>query len=291
MSHPRQRSFRLHGAEKVAAGLFFMQVVCPAGAADVSQWDSGPHSAMRLIAADASREAGTPVLRAGIELKLASGWKTYWRYPGDSGMPPRFDFSRSENVKDVAVKWPAPQRFTDEGDVTIGYKGEVTFPVTVVPKDAAKPAVLRLDLDYAICEKLCVPAKATAELALAGDAVAHGPILTAAEARVPAPAAVGDRSTFAIASIRREAGPKEPRIVVDVTVPDGASHVDLFAEGPTSDWALPVPEPMPGAPPGVKRFRFALDGVPPGASVNGAALKLTAVADDRAIEVEWRVSE
>ena len=291
MSLLRAYSFRLHGAEKVAAGLLFLQAVAPARAADVSSWDSGPHSAVRLIAADTQKEAGTPVLRAGIELKLASGWKTYWRYPGDSGLPPRFDFTRSENVKDVVIKWPAPRRFTDEGDVTIGYKGEVTFPLIVVPKDADKPTVLRLDLDYAICEKLCVPAKGQAELVLGADAAAHGPMLAAAEARVPAPTTVGDHATFAITSIRREAGAKEPRIVVDVAVQDGATHVDLFAEGPTPDWALPVPEPIAGAPPGVKRFGFALAGLPPGANAQGARLKLTAVADERAIEVEWRVSE
>src|SRR5205085_7245804 len=110
-----------------------------------------------------------PLLRAGVELKLATGWKTYWRYPGDSGVPPRFDFARSENVKSVTVKWPAPQRFSDESGVSIGYKDQVVFPLEVVPQDAAKTTVLRLDLDYAICEKLCMPATAKAELALGGN--------------------------------------------------------------------------------------------------------------------------
>ena len=61
-------------------------------------------------------------LRAGIELRLAPGWKTYWRYPGDSGIPPRFDFAKSRNVKSVTVRWPAPQRLTDESGTSIGYK-------------------------------------------------------------------------------------------------------------------------------------------------------------------------
>ena len=67
-------------------------------AADASAWDSDARSGMRLIAGKAPAD-GSGALRAGVELKLSPGWKTYWRYPGDSGVPPRFDFSRSTNVQ------------------------------------------------------------------------------------------------------------------------------------------------------------------------------------------------
>src|SRR5882724_9791240 len=106
-------SFHRHGAEKVAGGLLFLRAALPACAGDASKWDFGPHSAVRLIAAGSTTETGVPRPRAGVELKLAAGWKTYWRYPGDSGVPPRFDFSQSTNVKDVTVEWAWPHRFTD----------------------------------------------------------------------------------------------------------------------------------------------------------------------------------
>ena len=99
------------------------------------------------------------MFRAGVEIKLKPGWKTYWRYPGDSGVPPVLTFSQSENVKAVTVLYPAPTRFADGGGGnSIGYKGGVILPLRVVPRDAARPVVLRLKLDYAACEKLCVPA-------------------------------------------------------------------------------------------------------------------------------------
>src|SRR4030088_1798170 len=105
-----------------------------AGAADVSAWDGDARSAVRLIAANAAAAQ----LRAGVEIRLAPGWKTYWRYPGDSGVPPRFDFSGSQNVKSVTVRFPAPKRLPDESGITIGYKHDVVFPLDIVPGDAAK---------------------------------------------------------------------------------------------------------------------------------------------------------
>ena len=72
-------------------------------------------------------------------------------------------------------------------------------------------------------------------------------------------------------------------MLVDVIAPE-ARDVSLFVEGPTPDWALPVPKLVETSPPGVKRFTFELDGLPPGASADGAALKFTLVGGDRAYE-------
>jgi DsbC/DsbD-like thiol-disulfide interchange protein len=255
----------------------------PAAAADASAWDGGPRAAMRLIAGARSSAASAGALRAGIEIRLGPGWKTYWRYPGDSGVPPRFRFDRSDNVAKIDVLFPAPHGFTDEEGKTIGYKDGVILPVHVVPRDPAKPVVLRLDLDYAICEKLCVPVDAKAELALP-DSGAEDAALAASEARVPKAVGLGDGGALSIRSIHREDGDPRPRIVVDVAAPAGAD-LELFAEGPTPEWSLPIPAPVPGAPAGLRRFAFELDGLPPGASAHGARLRLTAVTADAAIEV------
>jgi DsbC/DsbD-like thiol-disulfide interchange protein len=224
-------------------------------------------------------------MRAGIEIDLGPGWKTYWRYPGDSGLPPRFDFSRSENVDNVEVLWPVPHAFSDESGHSIGYKNNVILPLHVTAREPGKPSVLRLDLNYAVCERYCAPVEAKAELTLPGRA--DNRALAASEARVPKPAALGQAGSLAITAIRREAGARS-RVFVDVTASAGAA-VELFAEGPTPDWALPVPEPVTGAPPGVQRFVFDIDGVPPGASAQGATIRLTAATADAAIEVTARL--
>jgi len=269
-------------------------------AADASPWDEGLQSAARLVAARASG-AGTRgsgvgagvVYRSGIEIKLNPGWKTYWRYPGDSGVPPSFDFSKSENVKAATVLFPAPSRFPDgAGGNSIGYKAGVLLPIHVVPNDPKKPAVLRVKLDYAVCEKLCVPADANLELRLTGSESADDTAVSAAEALVPRVTPVGDDRVPAIRSVHREAGAGKPngkpKIVVDVATAAGVSAV-LFAEGPSEKWALPLPEPVPGAPAGLQRFAFDLDGLPPGETGKGAALRLTAVAGDKAIEAVFHL--
>ena len=269
----------------MAAMLLLVPIVVPAQAADASAWDKDMHSAMRLIAAGALRGAGPATFRAGIEIRLDPGWKTYWRYPGDSGVPPRFTFTGSENVKNVTVRWPAPHRFSDDGGQSIGYKEHIILPLSIEPQDASKPAKLRLSLEYAVCEKLCVPAEGKAELTVTRESTAHDTAVTAAGALVPQRRALGDKSALAIRAVRRE-GPG--RIAVDVAAPDG-TEVDLFAEGPTESWALPLPEPAPGAPAGLKRFTVTLDGLPPGAKPGGATLTLTAVAGAAAIEVSYRL--
>jgi DsbC/DsbD-like thiol-disulfide interchange protein len=261
-----------------ALGLLAGWGVDVASAQGASAWHGDARAAVRLIGGASRKDARPSVLRAGIEIKLQPGWKTYWRYPGDSGVPPRFDFAASENVRAVSVLWPAPQRFFDgAGGASIGYGQNVILPLHVVPlRDG--PVTLRLKLDYAICEKLCVPVDARAELVLPGKKTEQDAALASAEQRVPRRARVGERSALAVRSVRREAN----RIVVDVVA---NLPVDLFAEGPSPDWALPLPQPVAGAPEGVQRFSFMLEGLPAGTRPEGAVLKLTAVAANEAIEV------
>ena len=105
------------------------------------------------------------VLLGGIAFQLQPGWKTYWRTPGDSGVPPRFDFSKSENIEAVTVLWPAPMKFDDgAGGHSLGYHNQFVLPLRIVAKNADKPVTLRADINYAVCEKLCIPVEANAEL-------------------------------------------------------------------------------------------------------------------------------
>lgn len=240
----------------------------PAHAQDVSPWIKDDHSAVRLMAGSRSGN----VLLGGIGFQLQQGWKTYWRTPGDSGVPPRMDFSKSDNVESVMVLWPVPTKFSDgAGGHSFGYQKQVILPLRIIARNADRPVTLRAKIDYAVCEKLCLPVEASAELAFTSVASAEDSAISAALETVPKPAKVGDPNPLTIREVRRDG---KIGVVVDVVTPDG-KEADLFAEGPTPDWALPVPKLVKREPSGLQRFAFDLDGLPSGAKPENAALKLT----------------
>jgi DsbC/DsbD-like thiol-disulfide interchange protein len=249
-------------------------------AADASAWSDDIRSSVRLIAGGMQGDT----LRAGVEIKLQPGWKTYWRYPGDSGVPPAFSFAGSENLASAELLFPAPVSLTDESGTSIGYKGDTIFPVRVTPRDPTKPVKLKAQIDYAVCEKLCVPAKGSAELSIGRTAAAND-ALAAAEARVPkgvAPKEIG-------LTAKRVSGKAKPLVHLDFAVPDG-QPVEVFVEGPGKEWALPIPKPAQGAPKGRRHFSFEFDGLPPGADPMGKYdLTFTIVTPDRAFETTTRL--
>jgi DsbC/DsbD-like thiol-disulfide interchange protein len=151
-----------------------------------SAWANAPKSAARLIAAAAGEgTAGEGAYRAGIEIKLAPATITYWRSPGESGVPPVFDFSHSSNLRSAEVSFPAPQRIEEGGSEVFGYGSGVVLPVRVTPQEPGKPVDLVLDLDYAACEKICLPVHASLRLGLPAKDTSETPAITAAESRVP----------------------------------------------------------------------------------------------------------
>ena len=154
------------------------------------------------------------------------------------------------------------------------------LPLRIVPRNTDRAVTLRADISYAVCEKLCIPVEASTELAFASVASTEDSVLFAALDTVPKPASVGDPNPLTIRDVKREG---KSTVLVDVFSPD-ARTLNLFVEGPTPDWALPVPKLLEHSPPGVKRFAFELDGVPPGTNPEGAALKLTLVGGDRSYE-------
>src|SRR6267142_7040295 len=145
----------------LAATIVASCLAIEARAQDASPWQRDGHSAVRLLAGSRSGA----VLLGGIAFQLQPGWHTYWRNPGDSGVPPRFDFSKSENIEAVTILWPAPTRFADgAGGTSLGYRKQVVLPLRIVAKNADKPVTLRADINYAVCDKLCIPVEANSEL-------------------------------------------------------------------------------------------------------------------------------
>ena len=221
------------------------------------------HAAARL---DRRRDARKPPMcqfvRAGLEIRLDPGWKTYWRYPGDSGVPPTFDFAGSENVKSVTVLWPAPERFPDgAGGHSIGYLGDIICRCGS-PERRGEAIALHLKLGYAVCGTLCVPAEASLDCAVRQTAPKRRRWKKPKRA-CRAASRSARRKEFGHCSVHRETGGARARVVVEVAAPDGARSIYLSkARRPNGRCRFPSREVL-AAP--VRRFTFDLDGLPPGA--------------------------
>lgn len=98
---------------------------------------------------------------AALRFSLAEGWKTYWRAPGDAGIPPRLDWRGSGNLAAVDIVWPTPQQTVTSGMRTIGYARELVLPLRLTPRRAGHPIALEARLEIGICKDVCVPVDLT----------------------------------------------------------------------------------------------------------------------------------
>mgnify|MGYP003950452591 CR=1 FL=1 len=96
-------------------------------------------------------------LHLGLYFKLDPGWKIYWKYPGKAGYPPSIDWSKSENIKDLEIIWPEPEKFEILGMKSFGYSKEVILPIKLILENNNEKLLINFDVDYLTCKKICIP--------------------------------------------------------------------------------------------------------------------------------------
>jgi suppressor for copper-sensitivity B len=201
------------------------------GFAAATGWVGDNHAAARLITATEATGSAAAI-EAGLEIRLAPGWHTYWRSPGDAGIPPSIDWAGSDNLAHAEIAWPAPQRWSLQGFETAGYENHVVLPIALTLAQPGRPMVLHAAVDYAACANICVPYSAKLELSLPAGAATPAPqaaLIAAASARVPqglAAAGIGLISAGAAGAGR------DASLVVRLRATGGAFQTpDLFVEG------------------------------------------------------------
>lgn len=127
---------------------------CPAFAAS-TEWVAITGGEARLIVAEPV--PGEKRVDGAIEVKLAPGWKTYWRDPGDAGVPLQVDLGPSANAKLLEVLYPAPKRFDDGVTVWAGYDAPVGFSLRLERPDVSMPVKVKGSAFFGVCERICVP--------------------------------------------------------------------------------------------------------------------------------------
>lgn len=218
---------------------------------------------------------------AALRMRLAPEWKTYWRSPGDTGIPPLFDWSRSENLQGARIHWPVPDVFHLNGMQTIGYRERVVIPVEVTPIDPSRPVVLRARIDLGVCRDICMPAVVELE-ALLDVPGAPDPEINAALADRPATAPEAGLSGIACSVEPIEDGLKVTA-VMDLPAPRSRDETVVFEPGRPDIWVAEAQSRRQG-----DRLVAVTEMVGPSGApfaLDRSAMTLTVLAGGEAVEI------
>jgi DsbC/DsbD-like thiol-disulfide interchange protein len=240
-------------------------------------WAEAPRAEARLVAGWPEADG---VRVAGLSITLAPGWKTYWRAPGEAGIPPAFDWSGSRNLAEASVEWPAPVVFDSYGMMTLGYADAVTLPLVLRPEAPDQPIELRLTLDYGVCADICVPERVELSLTIAPGAAPEGTVDIAA-ARAAAPTPGGAVGAVAACSVRGAGDARRFEGTVRTGMALGEAPV-LVVEGPAGAWFSETETRLEAG--GVVRAEGDVHLDDASAWIARDALRLTLIGPDGALE-------
>lgn len=121
-----------------------------------------------LVAATDAVVPGQPV-EAALRLKHDEHWHTYWRVPGDSGLPTKIEWKLPTGWKADEIRWPVPQRLPIGPLANYGYEGEVLLLMQLTPPSTLKAGdkvSLKARADWLVCKDVCIPESADLQLVL-----------------------------------------------------------------------------------------------------------------------------
>jgi DsbC/DsbD-like thiol-disulfide interchange protein len=202
-------------AAMAAAGL-------PAAASSTA-WYASEGGRIRLVTSGKPDEAGR--LRGVLDIALEPGWKTYWRDPGDSGVPPQLDISASTNIAGAALSFPPPSRHDDGYGKWAGYDHPVSLPVIFTLKAPDQPAMIDGDVFLGICETICIPlqTRLTLDPASDPDNAGDAALVEAGFSALPDPEQPG----FGVTLLPGD----HETLVVEAEAPGDPASVDFFVAG------------------------------------------------------------
>jgi DsbC/DsbD-like thiol-disulfide interchange protein len=213
---------QLEGMKQILAGVFAsFFCICPLSQAlaTATDWVDEAGARIRLIAAEPA--AGDTEIKAALQIELKDGWKTYWRDPGDAGVPPQVSIT-GESIAGFELHYPAPERFHDGKTVWAGYKHMVAFPLTLrISSDAPKFAI-KATTFLGICEDICIPVQNefALEVPRATASTADQALVSSFFDALPGSASDG----FKIGGLVSAGG----EVKIELSAPKEASPLELF---------------------------------------------------------------
>ena len=197
------------------------------GHAEMTAWVKLDNSQIRVVAG--ADDAGK--LRAGLGIQLDEGWDTYWRTPGDAGLPVAIDTTGSTNLKSLNVLWPVPTRIIQFGNLeTFIYTHNVMFPLAIEAENKAAPVHLKMKVKYAACKEICTFLSHEFELDLAVDkklSAEEAKLLNEADAKLATPLSQQTDITIVSTTINKDGS----QIRIEATSLKGFVKPDIYIEG------------------------------------------------------------
>lgn len=252
--------------------------VTSAFSSNVSEWVIVQGGAVRLLRASEPNADG--IYRGGVEFRLESGWHTYWRYPGEAGIPTEASFVNSVNVAEAELLFPAPETYNDGFSTSLIYTDKVILPLLIKRFNDGRPAVLNADLTFGICKDICIPGQVEVSMILptksAKDEIADKLVQ---DAFAKLPIGQGDMpSQFSATKIVGKG--KDRTLNFTAKIPRGDKAPELFVEGPAGSYHG-VPS-LDSVKKGKAKWSLSYNGLPE--DVSKLDLRLTLVTTDGAYE-------
>ena len=219
-----------HTSLPVAGLLAFAMLAATAlpAAAALSDWATNEGGRMRLVALSPQADGS---LRAALQIEPLPGWITYWREPGEGGIPPQLSLAPEANVAIERIGYPVPKTILAGSVREIGYDGPVTLPIDLRIADPAKPAKLDLSAFVGLCKDICIPFQASFSLPLPAQSLflpEEQAVIAAADAALPG----GPAADFALTGHRLSADGKA--LSLEFTLPEPAGDApQVYLTGPS----------------------------------------------------------
>lgn len=238
-----------------------------------------PENVLRAEVLDGWRTAsGTHM--AALRLTLAEGWKTYWRAPGEGGIPPSFDWSGSANIASVAFHWPRPDVFDINGLRTIGYHDELVLPMEFTAREADAPMSVTARIALGVCEDICIPV----EVSVIADLPRQSTVDPAIEVALAQQPLRGKRTGVKAIHCTAEPIKDGLRLTARIDIPTtGAEEVVVFELADRSIWISQADSWREG-----RELVSVADIVPPSSQpfvLNRDEVRVTILGTDQAVEL------
>lgn len=290
--HSRSRRAPLASARRPALpAVLIAFLLCPTVApAAETEWQTVAGAHVRVIAS--GPQDTSPVGDAAIQIRLDPGWHTYWRFPGEAGIPTTADFAGSTGIDGARLRFPPPQTYSDPYSTSIVYRDEVVLPIDLEAGKTDGSATLRVHLVFGVCREICVPGEARFELPLNATGSDFAARMAISSARLTLPRPQGEAppriASIGLSANERAAGTTDGttngtggKLAISVELPAGAGDLALYAEGATGSYnGVPKLVSRKG---GVAVFSLPMQGLQK-AQDGSQPLSLVLVVDGNAVE-------